>query len=79
VWEWETRYKLRILLQFPHFWPILKLAWLVLRIFTRWLLKGVSNLFKWTKWRWIKRWGKKCKVKTRIFTSERRFEFIGNA
>jgi hypothetical protein len=42
LWEWKISYELRTLLrshQFPHFRPILELTWLVLCIFTRWLLK----------------------------------------
>jgi hypothetical protein len=41
MWEWKTHDGLSILLQLPHFWPILELTWLILWIFTRWLLKGV--------------------------------------
>jgi hypothetical protein len=42
MWEWKTFYELRTLLrahQFPHFWPILKLTWLVLWILTRWFFQ----------------------------------------
>ncbi len=39
----ETCYRLKILSQLPHFWPVLELTWLVLRIFTRWLLEGLHS------------------------------------
>jgi len=56
LWEWKTCYGLSTLLralQLPHFGPIKKLAWLILRILTRWLLKkkGMHSFFKCTKWR----------------------------